>query len=87
MSDKFKGFLVTLEVDLDDESVDIVTLLLRQIRGIVSVDPIPANGIDDCIIRNRIRSEFAEKFKRVSVNEDKHHIQRRLPRDYEPYAR
>ena len=65
MSDKFKGFLVTLEVDLDSESVDVVTLLLRQIRGIVSVDPIPAKGIDDFIIRNRVRSEFAEKLEKV----------------------
>lgn len=65
MSDRFKGLLLTLEEDVSSEVAENISMLLRQIIGVVSVEPVPANGIEDCIAKNRVRREFIERFRKA----------------------
>ncbi len=61
MTDRVKGFTVTLEHDIRIDDVQPILEAIRMIRGVVDVQPSIANS-DDMIIESRVRSEFREKF-------------------------
>lgn len=43
MTERFAGFIVTLETDLRSDDAEATIAALRQIKGVISVDPVPAN--------------------------------------------
>jgi hypothetical protein len=61
MTDRIKGFVVTLEEDMRIDDIDNILNAIRMIKGISSVEPSISN-IDDHINRERIKSEYREQF-------------------------
>lgn len=59
MTDRFKGCLVTFEMNIrEDDAVPILSAI-RQMRGVLDVSPVPVN-IEDHINRSRVRDEIRE---------------------------
>lgn len=60
MTTRIKGVLVTLEEDIREDDAAATLAAIRQIRGVLSVDPVPAD-IDDHMARSRVRHELGRK--------------------------
>jgi hypothetical protein len=60
MTDRVKGFTVTLERDIRVDDVEIITNAISMIKGVASVEPSISN-IDDQMARDRVKSEVREK--------------------------
>jgi hypothetical protein len=60
MTQRLKGFVVTLEKDLREDDAEVILNALRMIRHVESVEPVESN-FDDQMNRSRIRSEFRDK--------------------------
>lgn len=65
MSDRVKGFIVVIEEDIDQDYADGVANAIELIKGVLSVEDIPDQGINDHINRERIRREFIDKMWEV----------------------
>lgn len=61
MTDRIKGYIVTLEQDLRTDDAEATTEAIKQIRGVLSVSPITASPSGDFIIETRIRRELGDK--------------------------
>lgn len=59
MTDRIKGFVVTLEKDLREDDAEATLTALRQIKGVLAVEPQLAN-IEDQLNRTRIRYELGK---------------------------
>lgn len=59
MSERLKGFVVTLKEDIREDDAPKVIHALQMIKGVLRVDPICAKH-DDLIIENRIKSTLRE---------------------------
>lgn len=44
MTDRFAGFIVTLHKDIRDDDAEAIIAALRMIKGVASVDPVPASA-------------------------------------------
>lgn len=60
MTDRLKGFVVTLEQDTRVDDVDALLTAVRQLRGVAKVTPVVYN-IDDEMNRQRVRFELEQK--------------------------
>lgn len=60
MSDRVKGFLVTLEKDVRLDDVDLLMQTIRYMRGVASVEPSIVNS-DDFINQQRIKTDLRQK--------------------------
>jgi len=61
MTDRVKGFTVTLERDFRDDDVEVILNAIKMIRGVAKVEP--SLVIDeDHMIRERLKWELREKF-------------------------
>jgi hypothetical protein len=64
MSDRHKGYVVTLDASLRDDDSKLVMDAIRMIKGVVSIDPVidhPGAEID----RQVVRLEFYRKIMDV----------------------
>lgn len=61
MTDKIKGFTVTLERDFNEDDVKVIMQAIQMIKGIAKVEPSLVKS-DDVFNRNRIRYELRDKF-------------------------
>ena len=61
MTDRVKGFTVTLEKDIRIDDVEVIMDAIRMIRGIADVQPSISNH-DDLINQMRVKSDLREKF-------------------------
>jgi hypothetical protein len=61
MTDRVKGFTVTLEKDIRIDDVEVIMQAIRMIRGIADVEPCISTG-DDYINRKMVKHELREKF-------------------------
>ena len=61
MSDKIKGLVVTLDMDVSDEYADHIIEAISMIKHVVSVDKSVVN-IDDHMNRMRIKSQIRSDF-------------------------
>lgn len=61
MSEKIKGFTVTLEEDFNTDNSEAIMQAIRMIKGVSGVDPISLTG-EDHINRIRIKNELRNKF-------------------------
>ena len=57
MSDRYKGFVVTLDRDVKDEDAEDIITAISMIRGVIDAKPVMA-GIDDHMNRARIKREL-----------------------------
>jgi len=61
MTDRIKGFVVTLDKDLRDDDVEIIKTALSMVKGVTNVTAAVTNH-DDIMNRERVKSELREKF-------------------------
>lgn len=60
MTDRVKGFTVTLEKDMRTDDVEVIKNAIEMIRGVAKVDWSIVTA-DDHFNRTRIRQELSEK--------------------------
>ncbi len=60
MTDRLAGFVVTLDRDLRDDDAAATIAALRQIRGVINVEPIKS-GLDVHIAESRARTDLTQK--------------------------
>jgi hypothetical protein len=68
MTDRVKGFTVTLEKDCRIDDVEVIINAIRMIRGIADVEPSISTS-EDYMNRQMIKSELREKFLNFYTNE------------------
>lgn len=56
MTDRHKGYIVTLEDDIREDDAETIIAALRMIKGVLSVEALVAN-YDDHMARERVRRE------------------------------
>lgn len=64
MTTRLKGVLVTLKDDLRDDDADRCVSAIQQIRGVLSVEPVPPD-VNDHMARVRVHHELWEKVLKV----------------------
>lgn len=57
MSDRYKGFVVTLDADMRRDDAESIIEAIGTIKGVASVNPVLAD-INDMIIRQRIKAKM-----------------------------
>lgn len=62
MTDRVKGFVVTLENDIRIDDVEPLIQAIRCMRGVADVEP-SISDTDDLINQRRIKSELREKMR------------------------
>lgn len=61
MTDRVKGFTVTLEKDIRIDDVEVIMQAIRMIRGIADVEP-SITSVEDHMNRQMVKNELREKF-------------------------
>jgi hypothetical protein len=61
MTDRIKGFTVTLDKDYREDDVEVILNAVKMIRGVAHVEP-SLSTAGDHMNRERIRLELREKF-------------------------
>jgi len=61
MTDRVKGFVVTLEKDIRIDDVEVILSAIKMIRGIANVET-SVSDYDDHMNRERIKYELRDKF-------------------------
>lgn len=61
MTDRIKGFVVTLDSDIRIDDIDQIVNAIKMIKGVCSVEPSVSN-FDDTMNRERIKLEYRNKF-------------------------
>ena len=61
MTDRVKGFTVTLEKDIRIDDVEVITQSILMIRGVAHVEP-SISTHEDHMSRERVKYELREKF-------------------------
>jgi hypothetical protein len=69
MTDRIKGFVVTLEHDYRNDDAAVIRAALEMVKGVISVSPVVAD-ISDHMNRMRIRLELREKLLGLLHHED-----------------
>lgn len=64
MTTRLKGVLVTFEDDIREDDAEHRLNAIRQIRGVLSVEPVPAD-VDDHMARERVRYELWSKVRDI----------------------
>lgn len=60
MSDRYKGFVVTLAKDIHAEGSKEIINAIKMLKGVIDVTPVTENPYDDEIIRMRTLHTFQE---------------------------
>lgn len=61
MTDRVKGFTVTLEKDFRDDDVEVILNAVRMIKGVAHVEPCISTH-EDHMSQQRLRWELRDKF-------------------------
>lgn len=61
MSRSVKGFTITLEKDINEETIEAVVSAISMFKGVSSVKPVMSD-VDDHINRQQIKCEYRNKF-------------------------
>ena len=70
MTDRVKGFIVTLEQDLRVDDAQGIHDAIRRIRGVGRVQKNLYKGMDDIINRSQIRIELEERLWKALRDEE-----------------
>lgn len=61
MTERVKGFTVTLDKDIRVDDIEYVINAIKMIKHVSNVEPVISSP-DDHIIENRVRAELRDKF-------------------------
>jgi len=64
MTDRVKGFTVTLEKDIRIDDVEVILNAVKMIKGVAHVEPSISTS-DDHFARERVKMEMREKIWRI----------------------
>lgn len=64
MTDRFNAFVVVLEHDLRDDDAQAIINAIRQLKGVLDVQPHVA-GFEDAIAEARVKNELRQKLWKV----------------------
>jgi len=67
MTDKVKGFTVTLEKDISIDDVEVILNAVKMIKGIAHVEP-SISTPNDHFARQRVKMEIREKMWNIIEN-------------------
>ncbi len=68
MSDRVKGFIITLEKDVRLDDVELLMQTIRYMRGVANVEPSLVDS-SDWINQKRVKTELREKmYKFIEEN-------------------
>ena len=68
MTDRIKGFTVTLDRDFRDDDVEVILNAIKMIRGVANVEPSIVTG-EDHMNRERLKWELRDKFYKFMKDE------------------
>ena len=57
MADRLKGYVVTLTTDIREDDAQSITDAILMIKGVLSVDPVKADG-SDWMVRRRLADDM-----------------------------
>ena len=60
MTDRYKGFIVTLAQDIREDDAEALITALQLLKGVAKVTPVETTNTDD-IIRMRVEGEIRNK--------------------------
>ena len=61
MTDRYPGFLVTLDRDVREDDAEAFLTAIRMIKGVVNVEPLVTDYLGELIARNRERQWWVEQ--------------------------
>jgi len=61
MTDRVKGFTVTLENDIREDYVEVILNAIKMVKGVATVEPVKATTHDQ-IIKTRVTLDLRKKF-------------------------
>jgi hypothetical protein len=61
MTDRYAGFLVVLEENAREDDAQAVIAAIRQIRGVLSVEPMGVDLLEMQIAEKRVRLDLEQK--------------------------
>jgi hypothetical protein len=61
MTDRIKGFTITLEEDIRIDDIKMIMEALQMVKGVAAVEPSIVNT-DDIMARARVKYELRDKF-------------------------
>ena len=64
MTDRLKGYLVVLDMNIREDDAEPITKAIEQIRGVLSVQPL-VGSVDDAIAEERAKHKFFDKLVEV----------------------
>jgi len=64
MSDRHKGYVVTLKDSIKDDDSKHIMNAIRMVKGVIAVDPVIEN-IDDHITKQKVQFDMKDKIWRV----------------------
>ena len=67
MTERVKGFVVTLVDDIRIDDVEVIKQAISMIRGVADVE-VSISTLDDQINRSRLRMEMIDKLREVIEN-------------------
>jgi hypothetical protein len=71
MTDRYKGFSVTLIKDMRDDDAESLLDALKMLKGVLKVTPVLADPIEDSITRTRtvteLQNDILQVFKKHST--------------------
>lgn len=65
MTDRYSGFVVTLKEDMREDDAQATIGALRQIKGVVDVQPVVGGGsalVKTMTVQARLKTQFLESF-------------------------
>ena len=69
MTDRIKGFIVTLNEDYREDDVQAIVTAIKMVKGVLSVDALVRDHTD-LMARQRVRQELLNKVWAVLTSED-----------------
>lgn len=64
MTDRVKGFVVTLDEDMREDDAEQIRAALGMVRGVMDVSPVPVVGVDDYMNRTRVLVDLRRRVRR-----------------------
>ncbi len=61
MTDRFNGFVVVLKHDLREDDAEATIAAIRQIKGVLSVEPHVGSLLEDHIAYQRVKDAISRK--------------------------
>lgn len=71
MTDRHSAYLVTLAEDLREDEAESIMNALRHIKGVLAVEPAPADGLSVAIARSRERRVWVGKILDLLADDPK----------------